>query len=95
MEAIKATLESVMRVLETKKKALPGEDPQALLEQALSKKELGHIKFNYLKKGILSISVDSSAWLYHLSLKKENLLLKLSKKTTGLRDIRFRLGGRK
>ena len=91
MEAIKDTLQNLMRTLKNKKK-LSKDDPQALLPKVLSKKELGHIKFNYFKKGILGISVDSSSWAYHLNLKKEGLLAKLGKKLSGLKDIRFQLG---
>lgn len=93
MEAIKDAIKNVMRDLEAKRQEAFTDDPQALLKQALTKKELKHIKFNYFRKGILNINVESSAWLYHLSLKKEELLARLSKQATGIRDIRFRLGG--
>jgi len=63
-----------------------------LLKKLLTKRELQHIKFNYFRKGILGISVDSSGWLYHLSLKKEGLLISLQKNLTDLKEIHFRLG---
>lgn len=93
MENIKHTLKTVLEVLEAKKEEFSGGSPEDLLQKTLSKKELMHIKFNYFKKGILGLSVDSSSWFYHLSLKKEALLAKLGRKSGGsIKDIRFRLG---
>lgn len=47
-----------------------------------------------LKKGTLSINVDSSAWLYELTLKRREILKKLDSKIKGnkIRLIRFRIG---
>ena len=93
MERIKDTLQKVMRGIEAKKKGLPADSPEALLKKFLTKKELKHIKFHYFKKGVLNLNIDSSAWLYHLSLKKEDLLTRLGNKNSSIRDICFRLGG--
>jgi predicted nucleic acid-binding Zn ribbon protein len=92
MEGIRGAVKEVMRRLETKKKTSPTASPQFLLEQALSRKELKHIRLKYFKKGVLSINVDSSSWLYQLNLKKADLLAQLEKKAVDIRDIRFRLG---
>ncbi|MDD5155409.1 MAG: hypothetical protein PHF11_02870, partial [Candidatus Omnitrophica bacterium] len=80
MEAIKDTLESVMRAWEKKLlKPGTGDNPELLLKKFLTKKELGHIKFRYFKKGIITFDVDSSSWLYYFNLKKENLLAGLQR----------------
>lgn len=92
MEAIKDTIKDLMRNWETRKKLPAGYQPEALLRKVLTKKELGHIKFNYFKKGILNVYVDSSSWLYNLTLQKEALLARLSVKAPAIKDIRFRLG---
>jgi len=92
MEAIKDAVYNVMQVLEIKKKKLPANSLEALLKKTLTKKELKHIKFNYFKKGVLNINVDSSSWLYHLSLQKQDLLAKFVQKSDAIKDIRFRLG---
>jgi hypothetical protein len=93
MEAIKETIKNVMRRLEAKKKAPARQsDPGRLLKKVLSKKEQGHSKLNYFKRGTLDISVDSSTWLYHFSLKKEGLLERLSQKSGVIKNIRFRIG---
>ncbi|MDD5128086.1 MAG: hypothetical protein PHO40_00315 [Candidatus Omnitrophica bacterium] len=92
MGLLKNTVEEIMRGLAAKKTDYSGGDPQAWLKKALTKKELGHIKVKYFSKGILGLSVDSSAWLYILSLKKEELLNSLKKENPGLKDVNLRIG---
>lgn len=92
MELLKNTLDEVMRGLSAKKSACADAQPQQWLKKALTKKELGHIKVKYFNKGVLGLNVDSSAWLYILSLKKEELLDKLKKENSGLKNIIFRIG---
>ncbi|MDD5560869.1 MAG: DciA family protein [Candidatus Omnitrophica bacterium] len=81
-----------MRSLVSKKTSLLVSGPQDWLKKALTKKELGHIKVKYFSKGVLGLSVDSSAWLYILSLKKEELLNRLKKENPGLKNINLRIG---
>ena len=92
MELLKNTLDEVMQGLCAKKTALLDAGPEQWLKKALTKKELRHIKVKYFNKGILGLSVDSSAWLYILSLKKEELLGKLQKENPGLKNINLRIG---
>jgi predicted nucleic acid-binding Zn ribbon protein len=92
MQLIKETIENLMHNWERKKKYSSHEDPEVWLKEVLAKKELGHVKFHYFRKGTLGIQVDSSSWLYQLGLKKEALLAKLRKKSPKLQDVRFYLG---
>jgi len=92
MEKIKDTIELVIQDLLTKKSGANNEGPDVWLRKVLTKKELGHIKFHYLRKGILGLTVDSSAWLYSLNLKKEVLLNKLKKCSQDVKEIRFSIG---
>jgi len=92
MELLKNTLDGVMRSLSAKKAGSLGAGPEEWLKKALTKKELGHIKVKYFSKGVLGLSVDSSAWLYILSLKKEELLNKLKKENPGLKNVNIRIG---
>ena len=92
MEPLKNTLDGLMRQLGAKKTAFQNTGPQQWLKKALTKKELGHIRVKYFSKGILGLSVDSSAWLYILSLKKEELLKELKKENPGLKNINFCIG---
>ncbi len=93
MEKIQDTLKSVLQALEVKKSRLSGDNPYDWMEELFSKKELQHIKFQYLRQGTLGVHVDSSAWLYHFNLKKEGLLARLGKKDATVKNIHFRLGG--
>lgn len=92
MELLKNTLDEVMRQLGAKKTVFQDTGPQRWLKKALTKKELGHIRVKYFNKGILGLNVDSSAWLYILSLKKEALLKELKKENPELKNINFRIG---
>ncbi len=92
MEHLKNTLETLMKELSAKKNASSNADPQQWLKKALTQKELGHIKVKYFSKGVLSLSVDSSSWLYALSLKKEEMLSKLKKEYPAIKSINLRIG---
>lgn len=92
MELLKHTLDRVMRGLDVQKNGSSEADPEQWLKKALTKKELQHIKVKYFNKGTLGVSVDSSTWLYALSLKKEELLDKLKKEHPGLKNISLRIG---
>jgi hypothetical protein len=92
MELLKNTLDSVMRQLVVKKTALGDTGPQQWLKKILTKKELKHIRVKYFSKGVLGLNVDSSAWLYILSLKKEELLKEIKKDNPELKNINFRIG---
>ena len=93
MELLKDTLNDLMRQLGAKKTVFQDKGPQQWLKKVLTKKELEHIRVKYFNKGILSLNVDSSAWLYILSLKKEELLSELKKESPELKNINFRIGG--
>ena len=92
MEAIKDTVANVLKKLSAKKSETQDGDPEEWLKKVLTKKELEHIKFQYFKKGLLGVSVDSSSWLYMLSIKKEELLKNLKKLSGNIKDIHFSIG---
>ncbi|OGX17502.1 MAG: hypothetical protein A3K83_04505 [Omnitrophica WOR_2 bacterium RBG_13_44_8b] len=92
MQIIRDTVSQVMRDLKAKKSQSPGEDAQAWLKKILTKKELGHIKFKSFRSGVLYVHVDSAAWHYSLSLKKEKLVNRLTRDKRAVKDIRFSIG---
>ena len=92
MELLKDTLMDLMSKLGTKKAVFQEAGPQKWLKKALTKKELGHIRVKYFNKGVLGLSVDSSAWLYILSLKKDTLLKELKKENPEIKNIDLRIG---
>ncbi len=81
-----------MHQLGDKKNAFAETGPQQWLKKALTKKELGHIRVKYFSKGNLGLSVDSSAWLYILSLKKETILETLKQENPEVKNIILRIG---
>jgi len=91
-EAIKDTILNLMQALAAKKQGTAGRDPQELLKKLLTKKEFRHIKFTYLKAGVLCLDVESSVWLYQFNLQKEALLERVRQELPGVKNIRFRLG---
>ena len=92
MEEIKQTISSLLEQWEAKQHALKQEDPQVWLKKALTKKELRHIKVDYFRRGILGVSVDSSAWLYTLGMRKEELLGKMRRESGSIKDIHLHIG---
>lgn len=86
MEHISQTLQSVIKNIE-KKQCLEATAVFGQFRKTLTSQERRHIKCSSLRAGVLTVNVDSSAWLYQLSLKKDEFLKKL-----GLKDIRFRIG---
>jgi len=92
-ETLKQTIEGLMQKWEKQKGQLRPQDHRRLFKKIFTKKELEHIALHYFNKGILAVSVDSSSWLYALSLKKEETLRKLRSLTKAvIKDIRFTLG---
>lgn len=92
MEPLKNTLDALMLGLSHKKTGCLDAGPEQWLKKALTKKELQHIKVKYFSKGVLSLNVDSSVWLYILSLKKEELLKILQKEAPAVKNINLRIG---
>jgi len=92
MEHLKDTIDALMAGLSEKNSGARGDNPEQWLKKALTKKELQHIKVKYFRNGVLGLSVDSSAWLYVLSLRKEELLNKLKQGNPGLKNINLRIG---
>ena len=92
MEPIKNSVLSLLSDLKAKRKNPVFPDPEGLLKNAFAKKELGHIKFDSVKNGILYITVDSSVWIYYLNMQKKRILTRLAARSTGIKDIRFKIG---
>ncbi|MDD5427882.1 MAG: DciA family protein [Candidatus Omnitrophica bacterium] len=61
---------------------------------AAGAKAAKHTKPVSIKKGVMTINVDGSGWLYELTVKKKELLEKLGGKIKGkqVKALRFRIG---
>jgi hypothetical protein len=92
MEKLAGAIEGVIRDLTAKKTSGSVDDPAQWLKKALTKKELGHIKFHYFRKGVYGVLIDSSVWMYSLNLKKESILNKIKEASPAVKELRFSLG---
>ncbi len=92
-EDIGHIISQVIKKLDTKTHGQKEKITQAW-QNAIEPKAISHTRPIAIKKNILTVEVDSSTWLYFLSLKKKNILENM-KKTIGknkIEDIRFRMG---
>jgi len=92
MDDIKTTIFAVLKDLETRKCRAAATDPAQHFSKVFAKKELQHIKPAYFRKGILAITVDSATWMYHLSMRKQEVLRKLAGLNKDVKDVRFVIG---
>ena len=86
MEHIKHTLQGVIENI-GKRQGSNNVTTFKLFMKSLAKGARKHVKCSSVRQGVLVVNVDSSAWLYQLNLKKEEIL-----KNMDLKDIRFRIG---
>lgn len=96
MAADKSPLEDILKkVIEKMGKKRPGEEEIAdAWIEAVGNAAARHSRPVLLKKSVLVVNVDGSAWLYQLSTGKREILEKLGsalKKKT-VKGIRFRIG---
>lgn len=92
-EDIGGIISKVIKKLDTKTHGSKEEVVKAW-HGAIEPKAVCHTRPVLIKKNILTIEVDSSTWLYFLSLKKKSILEDM-KKILGkgrIEDIRFRIG---
>jgi hypothetical protein len=92
MDEIKTTIAAVLKELETRKVQAAASDPAQHFSKVFAKKELQHLKLAYFRKGILAITVDSATWMYHLSMRKQEVLRRLSDLSKDVKDVRFVIG---
>ena len=91
--AIKKLLDQFLKEHDKK-----GDIPQSLIVQKwteiMPKGAEAYTKPVSIKNKTLIITVSNSAWLYQITLKKENILKKIKKiiKNKEINDIRFKIG---
>lgn len=92
-EYIKDIVDKVINRLEKKG---PGKKEKILIawQKIAGPKAASHSRPVGIKRKVLTIEVDSSTWIYSLSLNKREALKNLQKelKEEGIKDIRFRAG---
>lgn len=93
VQSIEELVGSVLKGL-VKKGRPTEEDIAAAWEAAVGKNAARHTNPVALKRSVLVVIVDVSAWLYELSTKKKDILVKLEEVLGArkVKDIRFRIG---
>ncbi len=92
MEAIKHTVSAVLAQLTAEHGKALEDGPAAWLAKVFTKKELEHVRFQYYRKGVVGLTADSSTWLYHLNIRKEELLVRFRRVAPEIKEMRVRLG---
>jgi predicted nucleic acid-binding Zn ribbon protein len=92
-EDIGDILRQVIKTIDTKTHGAREEIVDAW-HKAVEPGAASHTRPVAIKKDVLTIEVDSSAWLYVLSLKKKNILEAMKKNLDNakIEDIKFRIG---
>ena len=92
MESIKLIINNVIRDIQ-KQQLTPKEDIEDIWRRCVKKNVAKHTKASFLKKGVLYINTENSAWRYELSIKKEDAIKKLKKISKNkIKDVRFKVG---
>lgn len=92
MEQIKDTIKSLFSNWQATNFSGDSVEPGKILKKVLAKKALMHVKLYTFRKGILSLKVDSSSWVYYLNLQKDDLLKKIQKECSTVKELRIYLG---
>lgn len=91
MDNIKEVLNSVIQKLSLRQ---PQEQSKIsrLWQSVASPKDQQHTSLENFTDGILHVTVDSPAWMYHMKMKKPDLLQRLKEDAPVIKDIRFKVG---
>ena len=90
---LKGLIKGVIKAIK-KKRPFTEEEFGEIWEAVVGKRAASHTKPVSLRKSVLKVNVDESAWLYELTLEKKEILRKLEEriKDKKIKGIRFRIG---
>ena len=91
MEEVKDVIKGVISDMLKREKSLHFQEAEAVWQRVAGPKASRHNKIVHLTKERIRVNVDSSAWLYELNLKKEQIEHKLQK-ALKIHEVRFRIG---
>ena len=91
MDEIKDIVQSVIANLD---KGHPSDENkiEGIWRNVLNEKEKKHTALVGIKDGILSVAVDTPAWLYQMKIKKGRILRKFQEEITEVKNIYFKIG---
>ncbi len=92
-KSIENVLKDVIKNLSGKGR-ISEEDVVGAWTRAAGEKAARHTKPVSIRKGVMTVNVDNSGWLYELSVEKKELLNRLGGKIKGkqIKTLRFRIG---
>ena len=91
MDNIKQIIDQVVGHLATNKKETQFY-LQKMWQDILDKQELEHAQLVGEKEGVVTVVVDSPAWLYQMNIKKQNILEKIQHEIPSVKNIHFKIG---
>ncbi len=91
MDEIKDIIQQVIGQIASKK-SFSTKSIQDIWEKTLEAKELSHVRLVNFEDGKLLVFVDSSAWLFQMSIKKRKILSKLNEGHGEIKNIIFKVG---
>jgi predicted nucleic acid-binding Zn ribbon protein len=92
-EPIANVLKSVFTQLESKH-TLSKEAVDRSWREAVGERGFNHSRPSHIRKGVMTVSVDSSTWMQELSMRKRELLKGLKRELgkDRISEIRFKIG---
>ncbi len=91
MEKIDKIIDSLMGKM-SGRRPQQSRDIQQRWQRVLGGRDAQHTQIIGWKDGRLSVAVDSPAWLYQMSLKKQKILEELRQDIPDIREIYFKIG---
>ena len=91
MDEVRDVVKDDLHDLLKREKNLSYQKTSEAWEKIVGPKASAHTKIVHLTKDRIQVNVDSSAWLYELSLKKESIQKEINKKCK-IQEVRFKLG---
>ncbi len=91
MDKIKDILPGVIEKI-TGQKQGESQKIEKVWQEAIGKEACRHTKIDGINNGMMNILVDSSAWLFQMSLKKKSILGKIQKELSHIKKISFKIG---
>lgn len=91
MDEIKDIVQSVFGKLD---KRQPTEENklEGIWRNVLNEKEKKHTALIGIREGVLSVAVDTPAWLYQMKIKKGRILRKIQEEISEVKNIYFKIG---
>ena len=65
---------------------------QRIWQNIIDERMAAHSALDHFTQGILTVSVDSSSWLFQMNLNKRKILERLQEEMPDVKNIQFKIG---